>query len=100
MEKYTHIAHMEQILVQQEEMLRNMNQLLGSIEQNRDAYRELLNYYYSEQRARDLEDDSAHLIPDEMPRGVLTEDGIFDLVGDYRDTAIRMLETAVQMLKD
>lgn len=100
MEKYTHIAHMEQILVQQEELLRNMNQLLGSIEQNRDAYRELLNYYYSEQRAQDLEDDSAHLIPDEMPRGVLTEDGIFDLVGDYRDTAIRMLETAVQMLKD
>lgn len=100
MEKYEHITKMENIMVQQEETLKDMNQLLDEIDAHREEYRSLIAYYYSEQRSQDCEDDSNHLIPEDMNRGVLSEDGIFDLVGDYRDTAFRMLEIAVQMLKE
>lgn len=100
MEKYTHITQMENILVQHDQKLKEMNRLLDTLDTQREEYRKLLDYYYSEQRSQDLEDDKNHLIPENMSRGVLTEDEIFDLVGDYRDTAIRMIEIGVRMLKD
>lgn len=100
MEKYEHITKMENIMVEQNKILKEMNQLFDAFDAQHEEYRKLLAYYYSEQRAQDLTDDSNHLIPESMHRGVLSEDEIFDLIGDYRDTAIRMLEIAVKMLKD
>lgn len=97
MEKYAHITKMESIMVQQNETLKELNRLLDSLDTQ--AYAQLMEYYYSPQRTQDLEDDSNHLIPEDLHRGVLSEDELFDLMGDYRDTAIRMLELAVKMIK-
>ena len=100
MDKYAHITEMENILSSHNELLREMDQLLDALDAKCQEYKSLLEYYYSEQRAQDLEDDAHLLIPDTLHRGVLSEDEIFDLIGDYRDTAMRMLELGVQMLKE
>ncbi len=100
MKNFDHITQMEHIMVSQEELLQKLNTLLDELEASRQAYKALIDYYYSPQRSQDLEDDSNHLIPESMHRGVLSEDEIFDLVGDNRDTAIRMLEIGTQMLKE
>lgn len=100
METYAHITQMENIMVQQRKTLHAMNTLLDTLDTQREEYRALLAYYYSEQRAQDLADDAQHLIPEHLHRGVLSEDEIFELMGEYRDTAIRMLESAVQMVKE
>lgn len=100
MEKYAHITKMENIMVQQNQQLKEMNQLLDTFDAQHEEYRELLTYYYSEQRRQDLDDDSNHLIPESIHRGVLSEDEIYELIGEYRDTAIRMLEIAVRMIKE
>lgn len=100
MEKYTHITQMENIMVQHNQKLEEMNQLLDTLDTQREAYRKLLEYYYSVQREQDLQDDKNHLIPESISRGVLTEDEIFELIGQYRDTAIRMIEIGVRMLKE
>lgn len=100
MEKYAHITKMENIMVQHNETLKELNQLLDSLDAQREDYKKLMDYYYSEQRSQDLNDDSNHLIPENLHRGVLSEDEIYDLIGEYRDTAIRMLEIAVQMIKE
>lgn len=100
MEKYAHITKMENIMVQHNETLKELNQLLDSLDAQREDYKKLMDYYYSEQRSQDLDDDSNHLIPENLHRGVLSEDEIYDLIGEYRDTAIRMLEIAVQMIKE
>lgn len=100
MEKYAHITKMENIMAQQNKQLKELNQILDALDAHREKYKALLTYYYSEQRSQDLNDDSNHLIPETMHRGVLSEDEIFDLMGEYRDTAIRMLEIAVRMLKE
>ncbi len=99
MEKYEHITKMETIMVDHEEMLKALNQHLDALEARQEDYAALLEYYYSDQRNQDLEDEENHRIPQTLARGVLSEDGIFDLVGDYRDTAIRMMEVALKMLK-
>lgn len=100
MEQYAHIIKMEHCMVEQQKLLQEMSQLLDAFQKHREEYRALLTYYYSEQREQDLADDSKHLIPETMHRGVLSEDEIFDLIGEYRDTAIQMLDVAVQMLKE
>ncbi len=99
MSRYDHIEKMENIRVQQEEIVQEMQALLEKLEESRGEYAALIEYYYSDQRNRDLEDDRAGLIPQTMSRGVLSEDEIFDLIGDYRETAIRMMETGLQMIK-
>lgn len=99
MEQYAHITKMENIMVQQTNMLKDLNQLLDTLDTQRTDYQTLLNYYYSDQRAQDLADDANHLIPETLHRGVLSEDELYDLMGDYRDTAIRMMEIALQMIK-
>lgn len=99
MEKYAHIEKMESIMVAHENMMRQLNEVLDQLAAQQADYTALMEYYYSDQRNQDLEDDSNALIPETMHRGVLSEDEIFDLMGDYRDTALRMAELAIQMLK-
>lgn len=96
---YTHITVMENIMVQQQENLQKLNNILQEVENNQEDYQKLLAYYYSEQRNQDLLDDEHNLIPQNLHRGVLSEDEIFDLIGDYRQVAIRMLEVATSILK-
>lgn len=100
MENYSHITNMENILVQQTKTLTQLNAFLDCLEAQRKDYTKLVSYYYSEQRAQDLEDDSRHLIPQTLHRGVLSEDEIFDLMGEYRNSALRMMEIALHMMKD
>lgn len=99
MENYAHITEMEKIRIQQGELLEELNERLDTLDVSREEYRTLMEYYYSDQRAQDLKDDANHRIPQNLKRGVLSEDELYELMGDYRDTAMRMLEIAVQMLK-
>lgn len=100
MQTYEHITKMENILNTHTAQLQALNTLLDFVQQHRAEYNELIEYYYSDQRNQDLQDDDNHLIPQDLARGVLSEDAIFDLMGDYRDTALRLLETATDILKN
>lgn len=99
MNEYEHITKMETILNQQTAAVQELEIALKLIENHFDDFKTLFEYYYSEQRNRDLQDDADGRIPDDLQRGVLSEDGIFDLVGDYRDAAFHMMEIALKMLK-
>lgn len=100
MEKYEYMSKMENILNQYTQTLKEMEELLGSLDEHRQDYKDLLDYYYSDQRRQDLLDDEQGLIPNDLPRGVLSEDGIYDFLGDYRDTALHMIETALHMIRE
>lgn len=99
MKDYGHIEKMENCRVQHGEMLRELERLLEKLEAHQEDYEALIEYYYSEQRAQDLRDDEAGLIPSTMKRGVLSEDEIYDLMGEERDAAIHMMEVALRMIK-
>ena len=58
-----------------------------------------MDYYESALRDEDLKADEQHLIPKELKRGVLSEDGIYDLMLNYRESAIEMMEVALEMIK-
>ncbi len=99
MKKYEKLIEMEQILNNHEELVRDLNLILEKIEKESENYKSLIDYYYSEERNNDLEDDNNNLIPKTISRGVLSEDSIYNLMVDYYDTGIRMLEIGTKILK-
>lgn len=97
---YEHITKMEHIFNTQQEKIEQLNALLDEIEIHQREYQMLIEYYYSEQRNQDLKDDENHLIPKEIIRGVLSEDGIYNFMGERYDTGIRLMEIGLKMIKE
>lgn len=65
-----------------------MNELAGALEKygnELDNINELAEYYESSEWLRDFEDDEAGLIPEDIDRGALSEDGIYDLLMDQKN---------------
>ena len=98
-ERLDTITKMENILNQTDELISDMQTLLEKWEQNQQDFNELMNYYTSEERGKDLEDDRLHIIPQDLPRGVLSEDAVFDTYGNRKDLLIKMIKLGVAGLE-
>lgn len=96
---YTHIEEMEQLRVSYEALIRHAEDLLDALDAHKGDFVTLRDYYISEQREQDLLSDRQGLLPDTLKRGVLSEDELFDLMGDYREISFRMIELGTQMLR-
>ena len=59
----------------------------------------LMDYYSSEAWFVDQAADEAGELPPELSRGVLSEDAVYNLWGEYRSLAIEMLKLATSMLE-
>ena len=99
MESYAQITEMEAVLDAQTEQLARLNTLLDEMDQDAARYQALVDYYYSDQREQNLAEDEAGTLPQDLKRGVLSEDGIWNLMESRYDTALRMMETALAILK-
>lgn len=99
MEKYKHIERFEKIRVEQEELLNDLNECLTKLENTKEEYKALIEYYYSAIRIQDLEDDANNLIPQDLKRGVLSEDEIYNLMTEYHQISIRLLEMVLSIQK-
>ena len=68
--------------------MREAEQLLHTKE-NADRLQSLISeleaYYTSDEWKRDFADDEAGLLPKKLPRGVLSEDGVYNLLEEYRE---------------
>ena len=93
------ITKMEKILNRTDELITEMEKLLEMWEQNQQDFNELMNYYNSEERGRDLEDDRLKIIPQDLPRGVLSEDAVFDTYRNRKDLLIKMIKLGVAGLE-
>ena len=65
----------------------------------REALKRLSAYSDSGDWLRDFEADEAGAFPAEMKRGVLAEDALYDLLSDDREALLRLLETALDVLR-
>ena len=87
----------EQILTQTVDRIREMeaifDALLAAADREPPAVPEdrlavLLEYYEGGQWLRDYELDEAGLLPGDLTRGVLSEDGVYNLLARIRDTIL------------
>lgn len=88
------IRQMERRLVRATHAVRRLSLALDNYEAIKDDITALDSYYGSETWRQDFADDEAGLLPEELKRGVLSEDGIWNLLTNYRE-----LQTRITRLK-
>ncbi|MBO4384688.1 MAG: DUF4298 domain-containing protein [Clostridia bacterium] len=60
--------------------VRRLERSIEAYEKMEPKIKELAAYYESELWKKDFSDDEAGLIPNDLKRGVLSEDGVYDLL--------------------
>ena len=83
---------MEQRLDRASAAVMQLSAALDSYATTREAIRELSAYYGSNEWKQDLADDEAGLLPQDLKRGVLSEDAVWNLQEDNRELIARMKE--------
>lgn len=99
MEGFTQIDEMEKILNLHNQKVVQLKDLIEELTAQSDDYKRLLDYYYSEQRQQDIENDKNNAC-NQWSKSVLDEDSIYDLISMYYDTSIKMLELSTKILKN
>ena len=96
------IAAMENRMRRAVDALSALIAALDRYDEARADFRELEAYYDGADWRQDFEDDEAGRLPSpaELPRGVLSEDGIYDLLELERDVLARMAETAGDRMEE
>ena len=97
-EQVTRIRQMERKFVQASSAVRRLSAALEKYVAAQDSIKALNDYYSSKEWRQDFEDDEAGLLPDGLKRGVLSEDGIWNLLSDCQELQLLLKETAEKTL--
>ena len=92
------IRQMEECLDASAAAVEKLGAALKEYEAVQKQYKKLSDYYGSPRWMKDFEDDEAGLLPDGLKRGVLSEDGIWNLLSDCQELQILLKETAEKTL--
>ena len=76
---------MEQLFDLAKEAMEEPRMSLDTYEKVQEAIAILSEYYGSDEWKQDYADDEAGLLPKDLKRGVLSEDGIWNLLADWRE---------------
>ena len=99
MDQIERITHYETLLNEASDALALLGDALEGYRAVQGKIRELDAYYGSDEWRQDFEDDEAGKLPEDLPRGVLTEDGVWDLLTDERELAALMSEYAAECIR-
>ena len=92
MEQIERIKTMEERLGRASQAVINLSAAIDEYKEVQEALRKLETYYNSDEWKQDFSDDEAGRLPRDMKRGVLSEDGIWNLLEDNRELVIRIQE--------
>ena len=96
-------------IVRIQEMERRLEEATAAVGQMEEALERyeaaqegmtVLEAYLGSEEWQDLADDEKGLLPQDLKRGVLSEDGIWNLLEDNRDVAMRMKSLSDKLLKE
>ena len=96
---YKHIEKYTQTYENYKELLGKINEILDQLDKDREDFDKLVEYYYSEQFKKDFDDSNEGKIDPSINQGILTEDSIYDLMGDDYYLALRFLDLANRMIQ-
>lgn len=99
MEQTERIREMEQRLDRASVAVMGLSAALDNYVEAQEAIDELSRYYGSDEWKQDFAGDEAGRLPANLKRGVLSEDGIWNLLSDSRELNIRLLETVTNILR-
>ena len=95
----TRIRQMERCLVSASAAVKRLEAALDRYESVQQAIAALDEYYGSDLWRQDLADDEAGLLPENLKRGVLSQDAIWNLLTDVRTLTTRLRTLTTQSEK-
>ena len=100
MEQIERIQHFEMLLDRVAPVLGNLTEALDAFDGIQDDVKELAAYYEDDDWREDFEADEAGRLPMDLKRGVLSEDGIYDVLSEHYALTVRLLDTVSAILKN
>lgn len=94
-EQLQRIRKMERHLNRAASALRKLSSALDKYEEAKEDFAALSNYYGSEDWKRDFIDDEAGRLPQGLKRGVLSEDGIWNLLEAHKELQDRLCSAVI-----
>ena len=82
------------------ELLDQINVKLDEWEILLPKYKQLMDYYGSQQWREDYESSEKNEFPEDLACGILTEDTLYNLFRTQRELALRMLKAATSALEN
>lgn len=99
MESKERILEMEKLFVEAENDPKRADELMDELEEIIDRLSTLAKYS-RERLLEDLDWERGHPIPlEELTTGILSEDGLYNLLGNEFERAVRLQEMALKILK-
>ena len=89
-EQLRRIRKMERHFVRAASALNRLSSALDKYEEAKADIAALASYYGSDDWKQDFADDEAGRLPKDLKRGVLSEDGIWNLLEEYRELQNRI----------
>ncbi len=93
------IKEMEALLDQLSALVLQSEEMVTKMEQAQPDFRKLMDYYDSGEWRKDNEDHNSGTFPEDLKCGVLSEDAVYNLYGDFRNMALRMIKLGVRILE-
>lgn len=93
-EQIERVSQMEAALVRLNDAIATVEGALDTYEQMWDDYRTLDSYYSGKAWWEDLDADNQGLLPEDLPRGILSEDAAYDALGNAEALRERLKEIA------
>ena len=85
MKRIDHITRMENLFDKSNEVIHKLEAALEDFANLRPSIAELEAYYNGGDWRKDFEADEAGKLPKDLKRGVLSEDGLWNLLEEYRE---------------
>lgn len=97
---YNHVVEMTEIYEEHKKLLDKLSSSLEEFKNHQKELEKLEKYYYSEKFMEDYDASNKGEIPDDINQGILTEDAIYDLLGDNYYMARELLDLANYIIQD
>ena len=100
MEQIERIQYFESLMDRVAPALGNLEEALDAFDGIQDDVRELAAYYESDDWREDFDADESGKLPRDLKRGVLSEDGLYDVLSGHYALTVRLLDTVSAILKN
>ena len=99
MKQTDRITEMERRLNASQEAIDKLSDALDAYEKNQKDLSKLFDYYGSTLWMKDYEDDEAGKLPEDLKRGVLSEDTVYNLIVDHHELVLRMMRIMTKAIE-
>lgn len=93
------IAHYEQLMTELASDMEDLEELLKTLQETQQTAAALSKYYSSSDWTLDKDFSESEYFPESRTSGVLSEDGLYNLLGDYYEAGMCLMEQGLRMIK-